>query len=164
MIACMNILRKFMTVFLAVALLLGGAFWWQTKKQEPATQTQTTLRRAEARIKTKVFTLYVATSPKDMQVGLAAYDSLAEHQGMIFRGLTAGQQGMWMKHMKFDIDIIWVDSHGTIVHIEPLVSKDSYPKVYQNPPNTTSQYVIELAAGVCQKYGIARGEHVELGN
>jgi uncharacterized membrane protein (UPF0127 family) len=81
---------------------------------------------------------------------------------MIFRGLPVGVQTFWMKDMKFDIDIIWVNKDNQIIHIVYAASKDSYPQRYENPAGRPSAYVIELNAGTVDTYAIAPGMTVQI--
>lgn len=107
-----------------------------------------------------IFTLYAPHDSKGMQDGLAVFDSLPETHGMIFRGMPDGIQTFWMKNMKFDIDIIWVNDDDSIIYIAKNVSKHTYPQKFSNPAGTVSHYVIELGAGTCDTYKIAVGTKV----
>jgi uncharacterized membrane protein (UPF0127 family) len=76
----------------------------------------------------------------------------------IFDG--TGFHSIWMKDMKYSIDIIWVDKKKTIVHIEKNVSPDSYPESFTT--EVPSLYVIETAAGFVDKNEIKLGDTVTI--
>ena len=136
-------------VFLVAVAAFVGMMLYQPKPP--------VLPVVEATINGTTFHLYAPTTPRDKEVGLAAYSSIKPDQGMIFRGLPEGVQTFWMKNMKFDIDIIWVNRDNQIVHIVYAVSKDSYPKRFENPIDRPAAYTIELPSGACDSHGIAPG-------
>lgn len=68
------------------------------------------------------------------------------------------EHAMWMKDMKYPLDIIWVAKNGTIVHIEKNLSPDSYPKSFESPK--PSWYVIEANAGFVVGSSIKLGDKV----
>ncbi len=101
--------------------------------------------------------------------GLAVKDHLKENEGMLFVSEQSSRQSFWMKDMKFPIDIIWLDSNGTVVHIEhtlqpcisvlnPAASIQSCP-IYT--PDKDSQYVLETIAGFSQKHNVKIGTHID---
>ena len=147
-------------ILLIVCAGLTGGYWFITNQPDPSIKSLPTVT---AKIGgTETITLYAPESDEGIQKGLSVFKSLPDDHGMIFRGLPVGTQVFWMKNMQFDIAIIWVDKDNRIVHIVHAASKDSYPLKFQNPQNTTSAYVIELNAGMCEKKGIVPGGLVEI--
>ena len=71
-----------------------------------------------------------------------------------------------MNGMKFPIDIIWLDSNGTVTHIEhslkpcPPVAFNLFCPIYY--PEKDSQYVLETVAGFSMKHDVRVGTHVSL--
>jgi uncharacterized membrane protein (UPF0127 family) len=67
-----------------------------------------------------------------------------------------------MKDMKFPIDIIWISSNHTIIHIEkslpPCVSFLFCPSY---SPDENSQYVLEVNSNFTTKNNIIVGDKVE---
>ena len=43
---------------------------------------------------------------------------MSENQGMLFIFNYPSKQGFWMKEMMFPLDIIWLDSNYSVIHIE----------------------------------------------
>lgn len=79
---------------------------------------------------------------------------------MLFIFEEPGLYGFWMKDMKFDIDMIWLDKKGTVVHLEAAVPADSYPQIYY--PSVPASYVLELNSGESEQLGLDIGDIVNL--
>jgi uncharacterized membrane protein (UPF0127 family) len=92
--------------------------------------------------------------------GLSGRDALSPGHGMLFMFESEGLPGIWMKDMKFPIDIIWADKDGAIVTIARKVAPESYPAVFT--PKSPSLYVLEVPPGFADQYGIAEGDKIVL--
>lgn len=139
-------------------LVIGFCYWlWQAKPTPEVTMPKVSVTIGE-----KKFWLYTPSNDEERQRGLAAFDKIGANEGMIFRGLPEGKQTFWMKDMKFDIDILWVNKNNEVIHILYDASKNSYPTKFENPPTRPSSYVIELTAGASEKNGIAPGSIVKI--
>jgi uncharacterized membrane protein (UPF0127 family) len=111
----------------------------------------------------------LAVTEEQQTKGLAVKDHLKENEGMLFVYEQPSRQEFWMKDMKFPIDIIWLDSNGTVVHIEhnlqPCVSILNTGSSILNCPTYTpdkdSLYVLETVAGFSQKYNVTVGTHID---
>jgi uncharacterized membrane protein (UPF0127 family) len=101
--------------------------------------------------------------------GLAVKDHLKENEGMLFVSERPSRQSFWMKDMKFPIDIIWLNSNGTVVHIEhtlqPCISVVNPAASIRNcpiyTPDSDSQYVLETIAGFSQKHNVKIGTNID---
>jgi uncharacterized membrane protein (UPF0127 family) len=105
----------------------------------------------------------VAATNEQMTKGLSVRDALADNEAMLFVFDTAQEHSFWMKNMKFPIDIIWLDSDKTVVHIEHNLqpcSFDAFCPTYK-PANNSALYVLETVAGFAEKHGIVEGTKVE---
>ncbi len=103
----------------------------------------------------------LATTQAQREQGLSGRVSLNPGQGMLFVFATPGKWGIWMKDMRFSIDIIWADKNGKIVTIEPDVSPDTYPS-HSFYPTQAATYVLEVPAGYTKAKGIAVGTKIVL--
>jgi uncharacterized membrane protein (UPF0127 family) len=108
----------------------------------------------------------VAASNEQRTKGLSIKDALAENEAMLFVFDSAGEHSFWMKNMKFPIDIIWLDSDKTVVHIEHNLqpcSLNAFCPTYKpdNNNNNNSLYVLETVAGFAEKHDIVEGTIVE---
>lgn len=100
-----------------------------------------------------------AITAKEKLTGLSGRDSLLPNQGMLFFFNSIGDHLIWMKDMKFSIDIVWIDENYEIVHVEKNISPETYPEVFG--PDAPSLYVLELPAGFSDTHGVTVGDKVE---
>lgn len=102
------------------------------------------------------FVLDVASTPSTREQGLGGRQSLAANQGMLFVFSSNKPECFWMKGMRFPLDILWLDAHKKVTHIESNVSPDTYPK--QFCPDVPTAYGIELSAGTAKSAGVHPGQ------
>jgi uncharacterized membrane protein (UPF0127 family) len=107
----------------------------------------------------KTILVELATTPKAWEQGLSGRDSLAPETGMLFIFDQDGPQGIWMKDMKFAIDILWLDEHKRVIHKEERVAPETYPKVFTSA--SPARYVLELPAGEVAKDAILLGQDMD---
>lgn len=104
--------------------------------------------------------LEITQSAKQRERGLSGRASIGKADGLLFVFPEAGRHGIWMKEMKFDIDIIWV-SEGKIVDIAPQVpyvqTTQELPVYY---PRAAANWVIEFPAGTAERKGWKIGDEV----
>ena len=77
--------------------------------------------------------------------GLSGKNRIENNQGMFFVFESPGIYPFWMKKMKFDIDIAWVDKDFKIIHIVENVSAKTFPKTFVS--DKPGKYVLEVNAG-----------------
>jgi len=116
----------------------------------------------------KIYVEKVDTKEK-MTKGLSGREKLKENQGMLFdfnrefpKGTTVG---FWMKEMKFDLDLIWINDRK-IIAIEsdvpaPKSPGDSLPLYY--PPSMIDM-VLEVNAGWSKENDVKIGDEVKFEN
>ncbi len=92
--------------------------------------------------------------------GLSGRNTLKEGTGMLFVFETADRYGIWMKDMKFPIDIIWIDEAMHIVSIETKVAPSTYPAVFK--PTVASTYVLELPSGFSSAHNLMVGGKIRI--
>jgi uncharacterized membrane protein (UPF0127 family) len=108
-------------------------------------------------IGTQSISVEVADTDALRQLGLGGRASLPAGQGMLFVFDHPANWGIWMKDMRFAIDILWVRQDGTVATVARNVSPDTYPEVFY-PKTPDALYVIELSAGAAE--GIAEGTKI----
>lgn len=112
---------------------------------------------SEFRAGSGVYSVWVVDTEAMRQKGLSGTESLSPNGGLLMKFDYDAQHGIWMKDMKFPIDIIWMNKDKKIVHIvknadpELSTAETFTPKVY-------ARYVLELAAGGVDKAGIKVGQ------
>lgn len=114
-----------------------------------ATHTKTPLWSCPFRVpSTEGSCLYLdkVSSEQDMRKGLSDRQSIPEDHGLLFDFGSEARRCMWMKAMRFNIDIIWLNSDKTITHIEHNVSPQTYPESFCG--NGPARYVIEVNSTV----------------
>lgn len=100
----------------------------------------------------------IADTPEKKSLGLGVRDSMGEGEAMLFPFDVEGRHSFWMHGMKFPIDIIWLNSDKTVVHIEH--SLEPCPNSLQCPsynPDVDAKYVLETVAGFSEKRGVVEG-------
>lgn len=127
-------------------------------------QTQAPARQkgfVEVGIKTLNVKAKLASKPNDRKKGLSNLDSLPFSEGMLFVFETKGPYAIWMKDMKFAIDIIWISEDKKIVGIAASVApepgkKDRELTIYK--PSADAKYVLEINAGLTTLHGLTIGD------
>lgn len=103
----------------------------------------------------------VADNFEERAKGLMFRDRLPENGGMLFVFENEGNYPFWMMSMKFNLDMIWIDSDGKVVHI----AKDVPPcgiSCKAIDPNNNARYVLEVDSGFADKYRIVEGSLVRI--
>jgi uncharacterized membrane protein (UPF0127 family) len=90
--------------------------------------------------------------------GLGGREILEDNTGMFFVFNYSDKYGIWMKDMKFAIDILWIDEDGIIVDIKENISPETYPEVFY--PSVKARYVLEVNEGFVKEKGVGVGETV----
>lgn len=102
----------------------------------------------------------VPITPAQKEKGLGGRAGLAPDQGMLFVFEKPGQYFIWMKDMKFPIDILWISSSHTVVGVERDVKPNTYPSKFANK-DKPAQYVLELKANRSTELGVTLGTAVD---
>lgn len=92
-----------------------------------------------------VYKAQVAKTPTERAKGLSNSTSLRQDEALLMVYPTDGEHAIWMKDMKYPIDIIWLDKDKKVVHIVKNAPPDSYPEKFV--PKKNARYVLELPAG-----------------
>ena len=100
----------------------------------------------------------IADTEATRQLGLGGRSGLESSQGMFFIFPDEGLHSFWMKDMLFPIDIIWIATDGSIVHIEKHVSPGTYPQSFA--PQKPARYVLEVVAGYSDTHALSLGQKV----
>lgn len=99
----------------------------------------------------------VVDTPEGLQHGLSGREALLKDQGMLFVFESDDRHRFWMKDMKFDLDIIWIDQAGQVIDLvsdlKPCTPLDC--PVYA--PQQKARYVLEVNAGYAKHHNIKIG-------
>ena len=104
------------------------------------------------------FTVEVAQTPEQRELGLMFRRSMPLDAGMIFDFKEPTPAEMWMENTLIPLDMLFVDEHGRIVNIHERAVPQSTDKIAAAAP---VRAVIELNGGVAKVLGIKPGDRVE---
>ncbi|MEF8900997.1 MAG: DUF192 domain-containing protein [Halovenus sp.] len=154
--------RAAAAVVLLLVALLGTYLWlypplflidagdYNRTTVEAVDSNGTTLATVEVR---------VAETREQRRIGLMRTDSLDENEGMLFVHPRADDQQYIMDNMDFPIDIIFIDSDGTVTEIRNA----SVPGEGEDGPYTGyGKYVLEVNRGWAAANGLDVGDTVRL--
>ena len=122
---------------------------------------------AEVTIGSLKISAEVANTTDERKKGLSDRDELPINAAMLFVFDKSGSYGIWMKDMRFPIDIIWIDDlpagEKKIVDIAenavPEPDKnDEELKRYQ--PRSEAKYILEVNAGLSKLHNLQIGDTV----
>jgi uncharacterized protein len=124
------------------------------------TQAQTGLREVPLTIHSKNgvhrFTVEVAATPQQQEIGLMFRRSLAGNRGMIFPYDPPQEVAFWMKNTLIPLDIVFIGVGGKIVRITNAEAMDLTPL----PSGAPVTGVLEIRAGRAKELGIREGDKV----
>ncbi len=150
------ILLVFGQGFTSVSFLSGGL---QIGQSTPSGSTVGS--RVNVTVKGLTVDAEVAANSASRKKGLSKRDSIPFKQGMLFVFENPGQYGIWMKDMRFAIDILWLDENKKVVDLIAEVvpeqgKKDSELTIYK--PSHNAKYVLEINAGLVKLNNIQVGD------
>ena len=104
----------------------------------------------------------VVDSPDELTLGLSFRDKIGS-DGMLFVLPERRVPNFWMKDMKFDLDIIWIDGKKVIGISKEVPHPHGGENLSQLPiysPNLPATHVLEIEAGEAEARGIEVGDQV----
>lgn len=94
----------------------------------------------------------VVDTPEERAQGLSGRNKLGDKEGMLFKFSSPDYYCIWMKDMKFPIDIIWLDESKKAITIKENATPDSFPRSFC--PEAPAKYVLEINAGKAKAWKI----------
>ena len=107
------------------------------------------------KLNSKEISLIISNNNNSRTTGLSGMDLLPLDKAMLFVFNETGLYGIWMKDMKFPIDIFWLNEQKKIISIQKDVSPNTYPKVFY--PKSEISYVIETNSGFADENNLKVG-------
>jgi len=92
------------------------------------------------------YRLEFAKTASQQELGLSDRPCYPQDGALIFMFPTDDKFSIWMKNMKFNIDVIWLSKDKKVVHIVKNMEPKSFPDTVYTPPQD-ARYVIEVNAG-----------------
>ncbi len=111
----------------------------------------------------KIFRIEVVADDISRQIGLSGRDNIGEGSGMLFEMGVAGDHGIWMKGMKFPIDIIWIYNNQVVDFAEEALVEGDIPdtqrKVYRS--RQPADKILELKSGWVSRHNVKVGDTIK---
>ncbi|OGC45243.1 hypothetical protein A2V49_01425 [candidate division WWE3 bacterium RBG_19FT_COMBO_34_6] len=108
------------------------------------------------------FELKIANSLSKQTKGLMYVNNLAEKNGVIFIFDNNQNNKLWMKNTIIPLDMIWVNDRDEIIYIQKNAQPCAQKICRSYGSNDLSKYIIEINAGLCDKYDINIGDKVAI--
>lgn len=108
-------------------------------------------------------TAIVADTQRKMTVGLMFRESMKHDECMLFVFPGDGPHPIWMRNMRFPIDILWLDSKCHVVDMVESVKPTSGLDFSGYRSKEPSRYVLELNAGFVKRNRIKINSVAKLG-
>ena len=153
----MNFSVKMAAVYLLAAT---GAAWCQTEPidgpQPPLpTRTLTIVSLSGAH---HAFTVEMATTMREQEVGEMFRTNIPADHGMFFDWGTPREVPMWMKNCPVPEDMLFIGQDGTITHIAENTVPESLANISSGG---VVRATLELQGGITAKLGINVGDRIE---
>jgi uncharacterized membrane protein (UPF0127 family) len=152
-------------VVVGVALIVGGSD--KPKKPVKSQRPNTAYNSAcgvyrndkKVTINGATFRTERASNKDEYTRGLSGRPCILPDQAMLLAYTKPLRIGIWMKDMKFPIDVVWVTKDHKVAAIEVDFQPSSYPETRGN--EILAQYVLELHANRTKELTIDIGTTVE---
>lgn len=122
---------------------------------------------ASATIGTKTYSLLLAKTEAEKELGLSKRESLSANMGMLFAFETKGIHKFWMNEMRFPIDIIFINDNKIVDFVENAAAPAAGQSAATLPvyaPSEPINYVLEVNANEISKNKFKRGDSVTFKN
>lgn len=107
--------------------------------------------------KTHQFSVEIASTPREQQVGEMFRTSVPENGGMLFVWPSPQDSSMWMENTLVSLDLVFIGSDGRITSIAENAVPRSLAIIGSGGPVAAT---LELQGGLTAKLGIVVGDRV----
>ncbi len=129
-------------------------------KTEPITfkkEGELTIHKQKVDTIITTLNIEIAESEYETQTGLMYRKSMQDNQGMLFIFKDEQMHSFYMKNTEFPLDIIYIKSNLTIASFQ----ENAEPYTEDGLPSQVPiQYVLEVNAGLIQKWSLEVGDKV----
>lgn len=102
----------------------------------------------------------VADTPEARERGLSGRVSLPPDDGLLFIFPEADYHRIWMKDMRFPIDVIWISEDLRVLGVTSSLLPETYPRRFEPP--SPARFVLEVNAHFSESFGIRPGDEVDI--
>lgn len=109
------------------------------------------------------FTVELARTQAEQEQWLMYRESMSDNHGMLFVFPKSDLQNFWMKDTLIPLDMVWIDEQFRVVRImtaQPCIADPC--AVYR--PEIWAKYVLEINAGIADKYKIVEWSMIRFKN
>ncbi len=116
------------------------------------------------KVNDQTFYVELAETDQDRAMGLMYRKHMPDNEGMLFIFPTEGSRAFWMKNTLIPLDILYFDRHKRLVSqsLNTPPCKNTITRCPSYPSDKPAQFVLEINAGLTQKYGIKMGDVFEI--
>lgn len=153
-------MKRILILFVLLIIILFGI---KISKDYQEKGTLPFFTKKEVIIKDKTFSVTLAKTQEEKQIGLSKHTSLPETEGMVFSFEKPDYYLFWMRDMKIPIDIIYIKNNKIVSifeNMQPPQPGNKNPEVIK--PEEPSDTVLEIQAGLSSKYSFKKGDEVKL--
>lgn len=113
-------------------------------------------------IDNKTFFVLLAKTEEEKTTGLSTRSSLPQDEGMLFLFPSSDYYAFWMKDMRFNLDIIYINGTKVVSIISniPYLKTTSTAMLPVYKPTFPADKVLEINAGLSQRYHIHVGDTI----
>ncbi len=122
---------------------------------------------AKIKIASSEINVQLAKTPEEKSKGLSGKNKLAGNEGMLFSFPQKTYPIFWMKDMKFNIDLLWIND-DKVLGIEknmpaPLAGTEDKDLLIYSSAEPVNR-VLEINGGLVDQYGLKVGDSLEYQN
>ena len=129
-----------------------------TKEVKFTKEGELRLKKAETDSVIARLNIEFARTEYETQTGLMYRKSMQDDQGMLFIFEDEIRRSFYMKNTEFALDIIYLDGNRQVVSIQ----KNAVPFDKSSlPSEAPAKYVLEVNAGLSEKWGLEAGDVME---
>ncbi len=156
---------KRVSIAVLLLILIAGIITLATKAKTEDSKVEITPRKTcstfivkDASGKEDCVSLETADNDAERMQGLSGREKLDSNKGMVFVFDEPGKHCMWMKDMRFSLDMVWLDDGKKITEVKKDLNPESYPEEFC----AQGKYVIEINAGTADRSGLKAGQQLNL--
>ncbi len=110
----------------------------------------------------KTFSVEIADSSEEHELGLMFRDSMPADHGMIFIFPDEAPRSFWMKNTRIPLDIMYFDRDLKMVSISADTPPCRVARCPSYPSIAPAKYVLELNGGLAASLGVGVGDTLTL--
>ncbi len=146
-------------LILSVLVIIGCLLFLRWYNTPPTPDSYET---AHITIGDETYTIEIARTFKQHKVGLSGRSHLEEKEGMLFVLDNPRVLRFWMKDMEFALDVLWIKDKEIIGISKNILSPSQTDKTLTMQAPARVDKVLELNAGITDRYNINVGDTITI--